>query len=49
MKDLFHDYKKQNSKKNTIIVMASLVFAFCVNTFLFGTDMGARLQTSVMN
>lgn len=49
MKDLFHDYKKQNSKKNTVIIVASLAFAFTINTFLFGTDIGARLQTSVLN
>ena len=49
MKDLFHDYKKQNSKKNTVIIVASLAFAFSINTFLFGTDIGARLQTSVIN
>lgn len=49
MNDLFHDYKKQNSKKNTTIIVASLAFAFCINSFLFGTDIGARLQTSVMN
>lgn len=49
MKDLFHDYKKQNSKKNTVIIIASLAFAFSINTFLFGTDIGSRLQTSVMN
>lgn len=49
MKDLFQDYKKQNSKKNTIIIVASLAFAFSINTFLFGTDIGTRLQTSVIN
>ncbi len=49
MRDLFHDYKKQNSKKNTVIIVASLAFAFAINTFLFSTDMGARLQTSVIN
>lgn len=49
MKDLFHDYKKQNSKKNGMIIALSLVFAFSINTFLFGTDIGARLQTSVIN
>jgi len=49
MRDLFQDYKKQNSKKNTIIIVASLAFAFSINTFLFGTDAGTRLQTSVMN
>lgn len=49
MRDLFQDYKKQNSKKNTVIIIASLAFAFSINTFLFGTDIGARLQTSVMN
>lgn len=49
MKDLFQDYKRQNSRKNTLIIMASLAFAFSINTFLFGTDIGSRLQTSVMN
>ena len=49
MRDIFHDYKKQNSKKNTVIIVASLVFAFSINTFLFGTDIGTRLQTSVIN
>ncbi|MDD5376950.1 MAG: hypothetical protein PHH16_02425 [Candidatus Gracilibacteria bacterium] len=49
MRDLFQDYKKQNSKKNTVIIVASLAFAFSINTFLFGTDIGARLQTSVIN
>lgn len=49
MRDLFHDYRKQSSKKNTAIILASLVFAFSINTFLFGTDIGTRLQTSVMN
>lgn len=49
MRDLFQDYKKQNSKKNTVIIIASLAFAFSINTFLFGTDIGARLQTSVIN
>lgn len=49
MKDLFHDYKKQNSKKNGMIIVFSLVFAFSINTFLFGTDIGNRLQTSVIN
>lgn len=49
MKDLFQDYKKQHSKKNTLIIMASLAFAFSINTFLFGTDVGTRLQTSIMN
>ena len=49
MRDLFQDYKKQNSKKNMVIVVASLAFAFSINTFLFGTDIGARLQTSVVN
>lgn len=49
MRDLFQDYKKQNSRKNTAIIVASLAFAFSLNTFLFGTDIGTRLQTSVMN
>lgn len=49
MRDLFQDYKKQNSKKNTVIIVASLAFAFSINTFLFGTDIGERLQTSVIN
>lgn len=49
MRDLFQDYKKQNSKKNTVIIVASLAFAFSINTFLFGTDIGTRLQTSVIN
>jgi len=49
MQDLFHDYKKQKSQKNTVIIVASLAFAFCINSFLFGTNIGARLQTSVMN
>lgn len=49
MRDIFHDYKKQNSKKNMVIVVASLAFAFSINTFLFGTDIGTRLQTSVIN
>lgn len=35
--------------KNAVIVVASLAFAFSINTFLFGTDIGARLQTSVIN
>lgn len=49
MRDLFQDYKKQNSKKNTVIIVASLAFAFSINTFLFGTNIGERLQTSVIN
>jgi uncharacterized membrane-anchored protein YitT (DUF2179 family) len=49
MTDLFQDYKKQNAKKNSVIIVASLVFAFSINTFLFGTDIGTRLQTSVIN
>jgi hypothetical protein len=49
MRDIFHEYKKQNSKKNTVIIVASLAFAFTINTFLFGTDIGTRLQTSVLN
>ena len=49
MRDLFHDYKKQNSRKNGMIIALSLVFAFSINTFLFGTDIGTRLQTSVLN
>ncbi|OIP54297.1 hypothetical protein AUK10_01170 [Candidatus Gracilibacteria bacterium CG2_30_37_12] len=49
MRNLFQDYKKQNSKKNTVIIVASLAFAFSINAFLFSTDMGARLQTSVLN
>lgn len=49
MRDLFRDYKKQNSKKNMVIIVASLAFAFSINTFLFGTDIGTRLQTSVVN
>lgn len=49
MRDLFQDYKKQNSKKNTVIIVASLAFAFSINAFLFSTDMGARIQTSVLN
>lgn len=50
MTDLFTDYKKQNrSKKSFTIIVASLVFAVSVNAFLFGTDTGARLQTSVLN
>lgn len=49
MRDLFQDYKRQNAKKNTVIIVASLAFAFSINTFLFGTDIGSRLQTSVIN
>lgn len=50
MTDLFIDYKKQNrSKKTFTIVTASLVLAVSVNAFLFKTDSGVRLQTSVIN
>lgn len=49
MKDLFNDYKKEHSKKNVAIITASLLLAFSFNVFLFGTDTGARLQTSVLN
>ena len=49
MADLFIDYKKKNSKKTAMIVATSFVFALSLNTFLFGTNAGARLQTSVLN
>ncbi|EKD29431.1 MAG: hypothetical protein ACD_78C00417G0009 [uncultured bacterium (gcode 4)] len=49
MKDIFNDYKKERSRKNVAIITASFVFALSINVFLFGTDSGSRLQTSVLN
>lgn len=50
MADLFNDYRNKNkTKKNFAIVTSALIFAFTINAFLFKTDTGRNLQTSVMN
>ena len=49
MKDIFEAYKRQRIKKNLIIISSALAFALFVNVFLFKTDMGNKLQTSVVN
>ncbi|MDD2909010.1 MAG: hypothetical protein PHZ26_04615 [Candidatus Gracilibacteria bacterium] len=49
MKDYLKEFKKQKFRKNTLIVLSSLAFAFVINGFLFGTPVGNKLQTSVKN
>lgn len=52
MSDFFQDFKKQNKgnfTKNIAVIATSFVFALSVNAFLFGTNTGNRLQSSVRN
>lgn len=49
MKDVFEAYKQQKLKKNITIVASALALALFVNVFLFKTDVGNKLQTSVTN
>lgn len=51
MADLFNEYKskKQSKRKNIAIIFTAFVFALSINLFLFNTDTGRNLQTSVIN
>lgn len=48
MKDLFQEFRAQNAKRNITIVASAFVMAISVNSFLFGTDAGNKIQTSVL-
>lgn len=48
MKDFFQEYRKSTLKKNVSIAAFAFVFALGVNSFLFGTDAGIRIQTSAL-
>ncbi|MDD2487335.1 MAG: hypothetical protein PHS92_03125 [Candidatus Gracilibacteria bacterium] len=49
MSDIFNEYKKQKSRRNIVIISLSLVFALSINAFLFDTNVGKKIQTSVRN
>ncbi len=49
MKDYIKEFKKQKNRKNSLIVLSSLVFAFSLNAFMFYTPVWNKLQTSVKN
>lgn len=48
MKDHFTAYRKDAFRKNIAIVASAFVLAISVNAVLFGTETGARLQTSAV-
>jgi hypothetical protein len=45
--DFLTEYSKRTYRKNMAIVMAAFVFALGINAFIFNTDAGARLQSSI--
>lgn len=49
MKDYIQEFKKQRVRKNMVIIISSLAFAFVINGFLFWTNVWNKLQTSVKN
>lgn len=49
MKDYIKEFRKQKSRRNTLIVLSSLAFAFSLNAFVFFTPVWNKLQTSVKN
>ncbi|EKE30067.1 MAG: hypothetical protein ACD_2C00050G0012 [uncultured bacterium (gcode 4)] len=49
MKDYIKEFRKQKVKKNVLLILSSLAFAFVINGFLFWTPTGNKLQTSVKN
>ncbi len=48
MKDLFTEFKKQNTKKHIAIAVCAFAFAIGVNAFLMGTNTGVKLQASAI-
>ena len=48
MKDIFTEFRRQNTKKHLAIGLSAFVFAVGVNFFLIGTDAGKGLQASAI-
>ena len=49
MADIFEEYKKQNRKKQALLIFSSLFVAFAINAFVSPSSLFDKLQTAVYN